>query len=191
MDSKIHNFKSKIVNFKYCLAIGRLTAQKNFSFLIKSFDRILKIDPDLNLIILGEGEEFENLKLLIKKKKLESKIHLFGFQKSVYKFLKGAKCFILCSLWEDPGFVLIEALASKTPVISSDCKNGPLEILRNGSAGYLYKSNNQDSFVSAFKKFYNDSNTNKKKVKKKIMNGLLVCKKYTELSHYNNLRKIF
>jgi glycosyltransferase involved in cell wall biosynthesis len=92
---------------------------------------------------------------------------------------------------EDPGFVLIEALASKTPVISSDCKNGPLEILRNGSAGYLYKSNNQDSFVSAFKKFYNDSNTNKKKVKKKIMNGLLVCKKYTELSHYNNLRKIF
>jgi glycosyltransferase involved in cell wall biosynthesis len=68
MDSKIDNFKSKIVNFKYCLAIGRLTAQKNFSFLIKSFDRILKIDPDLNLIILGEGEEFENLKLLIKKK---------------------------------------------------------------------------------------------------------------------------
>ena len=50
-------------------------------------------------------------------------------------------CLVSTSLWEDPGFVLVEALFSNTIVISSDCPNGPREVLDNGEAGYLFKIN--------------------------------------------------
>ena len=47
----------------YILAIGRLTRQKNFKFLIKNFEKLKSKYPELNLIILGEGEE----KIILKK----------------------------------------------------------------------------------------------------------------------------
>ena len=48
--------------------------------------------------------------------------------------------FILTSLWEDPGFVLVEAAYNNLFIISSDCKNGPKEILDNGKRGLLFNN---------------------------------------------------
>ena len=64
-----------------------------------------------------------------------------GFNNNIFPYMKKAKAFILSSLWEDPGFVIIEAALSNLFVISSDCKNGPNEFLLNGKAGLLYSSN--------------------------------------------------
>ena len=50
---------------------------------------------------------------------------------NVFKYLINSKYFILSSLWEDPGFVLIEAGISNTIILSSDCPNGPKEIVKN------------------------------------------------------------
>ena len=49
--------------------------------------------------------------------------------------------FILTSLWEDPGFVILEAALSNTNIISSDCPNGPTEFLNQGKNGILFKNN--------------------------------------------------
>ena len=65
-------------------------------------------------------------------------------------------CFLSTSLWEDPGFVLIEAGFCRSTIISSDCKNGPEEILMNGKSGYLFQSNNLESLVSTLKIFILD-----------------------------------
>ena len=73
------------------------------------------------MIILGEGEERFKLEKMIKNFNLNDKIHLLGYQDNVFKYLKNSKYFILSSLWEDPGFVLIEAALSNTNIISSDC----------------------------------------------------------------------
>ena len=59
------------------------------------------------------------------------------------------KCFLLCSLWEDPGFVLVEAGISNATVISSNCPNGPVEILENGKNGFLFESNSAKSFINS------------------------------------------
>ena len=61
----------------------------------------------------------------LKKLNLENKVFLIGHEKNIYKYLKRAEMFILSSLWEDPGFVLVEAGYSNTIVLSSDCPNGP------------------------------------------------------------------
>ena len=114
----------------YFLAIGRLTKQKNFLFLAECFAELIKDYPDIKLFIIGIGEDELKIRDIIKKNHLEQNILLLGYQKNVFKFLSKAKGFILSSLWEDPGFVLIEAMVSNTLVLSSDCPNGPKEILR-------------------------------------------------------------
>ena len=89
---------------KFIVSIGRLTHQKNFDLLINNFLALKKITPFLKLIILGEGEQRQNLFNLIKKKRLTNEIFLLGQKDNVYKYYKRSICFTLTSAWEDPGF---------------------------------------------------------------------------------------
>ena len=68
--------------------------------------------------------------------KLKDKVRLVGYQKNVYKFLKNADCFILSSLWEDLGFVLIGQQVLNL-IISSDCENGPRELIKKNVNGFI------------------------------------------------------
>ena len=66
----------------------------------------------------------------------------------MFKYLKYADCFILSSLWEDPGFVLAEAGVMNTNIISSDCPNGPKEIINNED--FLFMNGSSDSLLQKF-----------------------------------------
>ncbi len=125
---KIKNDKFLKQN-EFYLAIGRFTRQKNFFFLIKCFEQICKKNQNIKLIILGDGEKRKNFQKYLEKKKLEKNIFLPGYENNVHKYLSNCKLFILSSLWEDPGFVLVEAMFSEALVLSSDCPSGPKEIL--------------------------------------------------------------
>ena len=103
--------------------------QKNILFLINALNYIFKKQKNLKLFIIGEGEEKKNIVKLIQELKLENKVYLLGFQENVYSYLQNCKCFVLSSLWEDPGYVLIEAAMANAAIISSNCPNGPSEIL--------------------------------------------------------------
>ena len=182
----------KIINFelkqkKIIIGIGRLTKQKNFNLLINAFHQIQKKYSEYELFILGEGEKKLELTKLTNKYGLEKKVHFFGYQDNVYKYLKKADCFILTSLWEDPGFVLLEAGLSNTSIISSDCKNGPREILDNGNNGYLFENNNLNSLLEKFDEF---KKTDKIKLREKKINLKKELRKFTLYSHYNSLKKI-
>ena len=179
--------QSQFYKKKFIIGIGRLTKQKNFAFLILAFEKILKKYPDYILLILGDGEQKMKLIELINRLKIQDKVFLLGFQNNVYKYLFKADCFILSSLWEDPGFVLLEAGLSNTCVISSNCMNGPQEILSNGQNGFLFENNNLNDLLRKFDEFKKekvfDLNKKKLKLKKEI-------KKFTLYSHFNSLRKI-
>ncbi len=175
---------------KYIISVGRLTKQKNHKFLIDGFKIIKKKFSDLKLVILGEGELKENLINQVKKLNLSNDIKFLGYKENVFKYYKNSLCFILTSEWEDPGFVMIEAAASKIPIISSDCKNGPKEFINFDERGYLYKNYDLQSFQSKFFEFMNDNNLNKKKLDNKILNALKEAKKYTKYSHFKEMLKI-
>ncbi len=172
-------------NKKYLIGIGRLTKQKNFELMIKFFKNISESNPDLNLVIIGEGENENKLKKLFNNHKINSKIHFLGYQKNVYKYLFNAECFILTSLWEDPGFVLVEAALANLPIISSKCPNGPEEIVK--SNGYLFKNNDLNDLTYKFNEFLE---TNKSEI---IKNKIILkkrIKKFTLLQHYKKLNQI-
>lgn len=182
------NYKRTVSVKKNFLAIGRLTKQKNFLFLLECFKIIIEKDPENYLFILGDGEEFNKLKNYIEKNSLEKNIFLEGYKKDIYNYLINSKAFILTSLWEDPGFVLIEAAYSNTSIISSNCDNGPKEILNNGKNGFLFNSNNQEHFLEVFKNFQLSS---EKEVYEKKKNAKRMCRKYSLFNHYLQINKIF
>ena len=179
--------QSQFYKKKFIIGIGRLTKQKNFALLILAFEKILKKYPDYILLILGDGEQKMKLIELINRLKIQDKVFLLGFQNNVYKYLFKADCFILSSLWEDPGFVLLEAGLSNTCVISSNCMNGPQEILSSGKNGFLFENNNLNDLLRKFDEFKKQDvsklNSKKKYLKKEI-------KKFTQFAHFNSLKKI-
>ncbi len=188
------NFKKKElinnINFRkkeFILTIGRLTRQKNTVFLVKCFKKILEKNPKFKLIILGEGEDKEKLIDIIKKNEMENSVLLLGFKKNVYKYINQSKCFVLTSLWEDPGFVLMEAAATNTPIISSNCPNGPYEFLENGNAGFLFENNNKEDFLSKFDEFMIQD---EKSIKKKIIKAKKNSRKYTAFRHQKTLETV-
>ena len=166
------------------ISIGRLTRQKNFDFLIMAFKEINKKYPNLNLFILGDGEEKNKLKKLIEKLNLKEKIFLVGYKKNIYEYLKKSKIFVLTSLWEDPGFVLIEAGYMNKTVLSSDCLNGPKELLENEKNGFLFKSNSKKNFLNKFDEIIN---TDKKLIFEKKICFKKKVKEFTLSNHYRIL----
>ncbi len=121
---------------------GRLRTQKGHWHLLRIFAELKKNGTDAALVILGEGELHKELLGLCAKLGLETyssggafppqgkgDVFFLGFQKNPYKFFARARLFALTSLWEGLPNVVIEALACGLPVISSDCRSGPREIL--------------------------------------------------------------
>ena len=105
---------------------------------------------------------------------------------NIFYILSKSKGFILSSLWEDPGFVLVEAAFCKVPIISSDCDNGPKELIKDNINGILFKSNNIENFLVKFDEIIKL----KKNSNKLLLNNLKMSKKFTLFNHYQNFKKI-
>ena len=118
---------------------------------------------------------------------MDNRIVFLGHKKNVIKYIKDSKLFISSSLWEDPGFVIIEAALSNIPIISSDCPSGPKEIINeNELGGYLFKNNSKKDLNKKINQFFlEDKNIIFKKkiyVKKNI-------KKFSIFNHVNLMQK--
>ena len=169
----------------FFISIGRLTKQKNFIYLINEFKKFSEINDNYDLYIFGEGDLKIELNNQIHENKLENRVFLKGYSKNIFPYLIRAEAFILSSLWEDPGFVLIEAAACNLFIISSNCKNGPREFLDNGKNGILYESNDNGSLTSAIQQYFQTDNKFKMK-----LNAKKNCRKYTLFHHYKYFENI-
>ena len=171
---------------KFFISVGRLTKQKNFKYLINEFTKFCKSNNDYDLFIFGEGEEKNRLGNLINKNQMNNKIFLKGYSKDIFFFMKEAEAFVLSSLWEDPGFVIIEAALSNLSIISSNCKNGPSEFLLKGEAGILFENNKENELKKSLDNFASlkFNMRNKKILAKKN------CINYTLFRHFLIFNKI-
>jgi len=118
------------------LGVGRLTRQKDFGTLLRAFALVRKEFP-ARLVILGEGEERAKLETLARQLRISKDVDMPGFVGNPYKYLSRAGIFVLSSRYEGLPNSLIEAMALKIPVVSTDCPSGPKEILLDGAAGPL------------------------------------------------------
>ena len=176
----------KDLSENFYLSIGRLTRQKNHILLLKAFLEQTKKNKDAILYIIGDGEKENYLNNFIIKNNLTKNIILLGHKKNVFPFFYKAKATIITSLWEDPGAVMIESAFCNTPIISSDCKNGPREFLNNGKGGILYETGKKDKLKESLDKFLGFKKLDKSNLK---INAKKNCNKYTLYKHYILFRK--
>lgn len=122
---------------KIILASGRLHKYKQFDLLIRAFLVISKKYLDWDLVILGDGEEREALKKLIKDHKLIDRVFLPGSVGNISTWYERSSIFVLSSSVEGFPNVLLEAMSYGLPSISFDCNTGPQEMIQDGVNGFL------------------------------------------------------
>jgi glycosyltransferase involved in cell wall biosynthesis len=125
------------------LAVGRFTPTKDFPTLLRAFARVRTV-LNAKLMILGEGKNAEEsaerrLELIALATELgvAEDVSMPGFVDNPFAYMARASVFVLSSLWEGFGNVLVEALACGCPVVSTDSPDGPGEILDRGRYGRL------------------------------------------------------
>ena len=175
-----------ILEKKFFLSVGRFTKQKNYLFYLNCIPEILELDKDLYFIFIGEGEDKKKFLEISNSLNISDRIFIIDQTKNVHYFMKKAQALVLPSLWEDPGFVLVEAGYNNCQVISSNCPNGPNEIIGN-DGGYLFESNSKENFIDVIKKYFADSEKNKK-LKKIILKKRI--KNFSSFQHYLSMKKI-
>ena len=146
-------FKSKRLKV---LSIGRFAQQKNFTTLIEAFaDQRLK-HINARLFLIGDGPDKTKLVTTVKKFDLENRVHFLGWKQNVYPYIKAADVFVLSSHYEGFPFVLLEALALKRPVVSTDSPYGPSELLENGKYGTLIPVGDSQSLANLLSNLFSN-----------------------------------
>lgn len=148
-----YDFKNK----KVVVTIARFTKQKGLEDIIRAFSIVAKEIKDAHLLIIGQGKLRKILEKLIGQLDLNKKVSLVGFKDNPYKYLAKADLFVLASLWEGFGLVIVEAMACGLPIVSTDCISGPSEILKNGKYGKLVPVGNPVKLADAIIFSLNDN----------------------------------
>ena len=130
------------------LSAGELCGRKGFDTLLQAFARVRAQRP-CRLMILGRGGARDALLALAAELGVATDFALPGYVPEPYAYMAHADLFAFSSRWEGLGFVLIEALAVGTPVVSTDCPSGPREILDHGRYGPLVPVDDDDALARA------------------------------------------
>ena len=139
------------------LGVGRLARQKDFPTLLRAFAR-LRADRPVKLVILGTSDTdaansayLNELLAMPKELGVESDVDFAGFARNPFRYMRHAAVLVSSSAYEGLGNVIIEALACGCPVVSTDCADGPAEILDNGRFGRLVPVRDDASLAEAIR----------------------------------------
>lgn len=138
---------------RHVVAIGRLHRQKGFDILIEALARQ---NPDVRLIIIGEGPDRAALEAQVRRLGLSDRVHMLGFIDNPAPYLAHADLFVLSSRWEGFGHVIVEAMASGLAVIAADCPYGPADILRHDETGLLVPPEDAGALAAAIRLLLDD-----------------------------------
>ena len=132
----------------HILTVGSFKTEKNHECLIRAFAKLPK-SLNAKLTIVGEGNLRDAMEKLITNLSLQERVSLPGFSEDVYPWYRSADLFVLSSDAEGLPTVLIEALESGVPVVSTECHGGPDEILESGRYGRLVSDGDDDALANA------------------------------------------
>ena len=141
---------------KYFVSVARLSADKDIETVLRAFDKFWSDNnkPDVKMVFVGGGD-INKYRAMADKLTSCQNIIFAGAQKNPMGLIHGALAHVLSSYSEGLPTVLVEAITIGTLNISSDCKNGPREILMNGDAGLLFAPGNVDELAKHMDEVYN------------------------------------
>lgn len=157
LNEKYLNCEKATVRRKVIATAGRLDEAKDQITLIKAFERLMNDYPEYKLEIYG-GKSVDNtcymLKEYVASHKLQDKVIFMGNVKELEKKMFDAAVFVLSSKYEGMPNALIEAMAMKMPVVSTDCPcGGPRLLIEEGYNGLLCDVSDDKDMAIAIRKF--------------------------------------
>lgn len=157
------------LDFNYILAAGSLKNNiKQFDVLISCFHKSILPSKGIKLLIMGDGALLIELKQLVHDLHLQEQVVFLGRKQNPFPYYKNALFTVLTSKNEGFPMVLIESLATGTPVVSYDCDSGPSEIIQNRENGLLVENQHPQKMTDALnemvenEKFYLHCKANSK-----------------------------
>ncbi|MBO4230924.1 MAG: glycosyltransferase family 4 protein [Bacteroidales bacterium] len=143
---------------KVVIAVGRLVRQKNFSSLVRAWRKVSDRCPGWELQIWGEGGERSMLESLISSMGLSGSVKLMGYSDNIMARYPDASIFVLSSLFEGFGMVIVEAMSCGLPVVSYACPCGPKDIIKDGFDGFLVPQGDEDALADKICELIEDEN---------------------------------
>lgn len=135
---------------KTVVAVGRLDAQKNYTMLLKAFQKFHEKQGEYSLHIYGKGALQQSLEEFIKEYQLTDAVFLEGFQRDVLKKIRKAGIYVLSSDYEGVSNALLEAMAVGLPVIATDCPIGGCSLcIEDGINGLLVPVGDEEAMAEA------------------------------------------
>ena len=135
--------------------VGRLTPVKGHRYLIEAAGKILDVRPDTTFVFLGDGELLDELKNMATELGVEENVKFLGWRSDVAEVMSVFDVFVLPSLNEGMGRVLVEAMALGKPVIASNV-GGISDLVINGKNGYLLPVGDVETFAVRIKELLDD-----------------------------------
>jgi GalNAc-alpha-(1->4)-GalNAc-alpha-(1->3)-diNAcBac-PP-undecaprenol alpha-1,4-N-acetyl-D-galactosaminyltransferase len=143
-------------------AMGRLHRSKGFDLLLKAFAILKDRHPDWTVTIFGEGPLRSELEVLRDGLGLAGRVSFPGVVRHPHAVLRQADLFALSSRWEGWPLALAEAMACGLPVVASDCRVGPREIIRDGVDGLLVPPEEPEALAYAMDRLMSDESLRKR-----------------------------
>jgi glycosyltransferase involved in cell wall biosynthesis len=137
-------------------AVGRLSAEKGFDVLVRAVERLLKLGRDVELHIIGEGDEKAALQALISELGVGERVHLLGYRPDTIDLYQAMDLFALSSLREGLPNVLLEAMALEVPVVATRIAGIP-RLVRDGENGLLVAPGDLDHLTRALTRLLGDA----------------------------------
>lgn len=173
------------------ISVGRLSAEKGYIDLLKIFKQLAKKHKDWHLDIIGDGPEREKLEEYIKTRQLQDKVTLHGFRSKDYidKMLHQASLYVMTSLTESFGIVLLEAMSHGIPCVAFSSAEGAREIISSGKNGYLIKNRNASAMIKKIEDLMKKEDVRKQMGKEARKSIKQYTKEVVQEDWYNLLEK--
>lgn len=139
--------------------VGRMEAIKDPLNLARAFVRALELQPAaadrLRLVLVGDGALRGELEGLLARPGIREKVWFAGERADVPEVLRGLDCFVLPSLAEGVSNTILEAMASRLPIVATRV-GGNAELVESGMTGTLVPAANSDALAEAMLGYFND-----------------------------------
>ena len=141
--------------------IARLDPIKNHRMMLNAFAQVLTSHPNTKLIIVGDGDERDNLQQQITTLGIQDNVIMTGYDPQPQHYLALMQIFLLTSFSEGTSMTLLEAMALGKPCIVTDVGGNP-EVIINDGNGLVVKTNDADAFSQAINQLFTEQQTTEK-----------------------------